>query len=232
MNNKIYNFYELIDKKYLTQTNNPNYNIHKMKIPFRCLIVGSSGSMKTNTLLNIIKKFDNTFNKIVIITKNKDEPLYRWLESKIPENLYIGEGIESIPNMDEFNVNENSLIVFDDLMMEKNLKYVAEYFIRCRKLNISAIFISQSYFIQNNDFKTIRRNCNYLIIKKINSTKDINLIIKEYSLDINKEQFYKLYNDIIKDNKTNFLMIDIDESPENRFRCCFDTLNIDSIMIK
>ncbi len=34
-------------------------------------------------LLNIIHNMDSTFNNIFIITKNKDEPLYNFLEAKL-----------------------------------------------------------------------------------------------------------------------------------------------------
>jgi hypothetical protein len=72
----------------------------------------------------------------------------------------------------------------------------------------------------------MRRNCNYVIIKKINSSRDINLIIREYSLDISKEQFNKIYQDIIKEDILNFLLIDIDAPPENRFRKNFTPIDI------
>ena len=63
---KLTNFYETIDKKLLLPQKNPNYDIHGFKIPLRMLIVGSSGSYKTGTLLNVIKTMNDTFDKIVI----------------------------------------------------------------------------------------------------------------------------------------------------------------------
>ena len=49
------------------------------------------------------------------------------------------------------NRDKNVLIVFDDMiadiMSSKNfIAIIKELFIRCRKLNISIIFITQSYF--------------------------------------------------------------------------------------
>lgn len=222
------NFYEKIDKKLLLNNNNPNFDKHKLKLPFRMIIVGSSGSYKTGTLLNLIKVFNGTFSKIVIISKNLDEPLYKWLRGKIKEDdgLFMYEGLENTPDLDTFfNQKENNLIIWDDMQNEKNLKTVSNYFIRCRKMNVSAIFIAQSYFIQDKDFKNIRRNCNYIIIKKINSIRDINTIIREYSLDITKEEFNKMYQNIIKENLTNFLLLDVDSPPEERFRKNFNVIN-------
>ena len=230
---KLTNFYEKIDKKLLLPSKNPHYETHKLKLPFRLLLVGSSGSYKTGTLLNIIKSMNDTWDKIVIISKNLDEPLYKWLRAKISEEqgLYMYEGLENTPPLDSWNNKENNLIVWDDMQNEKNLKSVSDYFIRCRKLNVSAIFIAQSYFLPDKDFKNMRRNCNYVIIKKINSSRDINLIIREYSLDISKEQFNKIYQDIIKEDILNFLLIDIDASPENRFRKNFTPIDITQYLI-
>jgi len=187
------------------------------------LIIGSSGSGKTQTLLNIIKAFNNTFMTIIICTKNSDEPLYNWLKTKINNNqLKIFEGIDNIPDLDSFNKNENNLIVFDDLILD-DLKKIGSYFIRARKMNISCIFISQSYYSSNKDFKIIRRNINYLIIKKVSSIKELNLISREYSINLNKNDFNKLYNDITKEFE-NFLMIDCDASDDKKFRRNFEIL--------
>ncbi|MFN9110095.1 MAG: hypothetical protein ACK5XN_08505, partial [Bacteroidota bacterium] len=61
-------------------------------------IIGSSGSMKTNTLINIIKLQAHNFDQIVINTRNANEPLYNYLKLKIPsDQLTINEGIENIP---------------------------------------------------------------------------------------------------------------------------------------
>ena len=56
-------------------------------------------------------------------------------------------------NIDDYNPNKKRkiLIVFDDMITDimTNKKFEAiikELFIRCRKLNISFVFISQSYF--------------------------------------------------------------------------------------
>ena len=55
-------------------------------------------------------------------------------------------------NIDDYNPNwKNRLIVFDDMIadMMTNKKcqaIIKELFIRCRKLNIPLVFITQSYF--------------------------------------------------------------------------------------
>ena len=61
------------------------------------------------------------------------------------------------------------LIVFDDMIADimTNKKFQAiikELFIRCRKLNISLVFITQSYFSVSKD---VRLNSTHYLIMKI-----------------------------------------------------------------
>jgi len=226
------NFYEKI--KNVNKIYNPNYNKHKLKIPGRFLIIGSSGSGKTNTILNLLKEMNGTFSSIDIYTRQPDEPLYKHLLEVYKKNHTIGEeeglniheGIMDLKPLNEYDETKNHLVIFDDMILEKNLKQVAEYYIRCRKKGVSVIFLSQSYYLNDQNWKIIRRQANYIIIKKINSVKELMAIIKDYSLNISKEQFLKIYEDITKENKFNFLMVDLDEEPEKRFRKNYDVINI------
>jgi ABC-type dipeptide/oligopeptide/nickel transport system ATPase component len=209
-------YYSVMPKKFLLQSHNPNIKTHGINVPFRMLIIGGSGAGKTQTLLNLIKVMNGTFQNIHIITKNKDEPLYNFIEDKLgKQGLTITEGISSAPDLDSFNKKEQSLIVMDDLVLEKNQKTLEQYFIRARKLNCSLVYISQSYFSVP---KMIRQNLNYLIIKRLNTLQDLFRIMREYSLGVEKNTLQNIYEDAIKDNKQDFLLVDLDAEPKDRFR--------------
>jgi len=210
------NYYEVMPKKFILDTHNPNKKIHGINVPFRILIVGGSGAGKTQTLLNLIKVMNGTFQNIHIITKNKDEPLYNYIQEKLgKEGLTISEGVASAPDLDAFNKKEQSLIVMDDLVLEKNQKTLEQYFIRARKLNCSLVYISQSYYGVP---KMIRQNLNYLIIKRLNTIQDLFRIMREYSLGIDKATLQDIYEDAVNENKQDFLLVDIDAEPQERFR--------------
>ena len=49
--------------------------------PYRILIIGGSGSRKTNTLLNLIKEQGDT-DKMYLYTKDLSEPKYEYLVKK------------------------------------------------------------------------------------------------------------------------------------------------------
>lgn len=154
---EIINFYELEDvKKYAYNYVNPNYNFKTMplKHPLRMVICGASGSGKSNILINIINKMDDTFEKIIIFTQDKDEQLYNYIEEKIPnDELEIFEGIKEVNNYKFEDLDPKQyLIIFDDMCIEseKKQQQICELFIRGRKMahkcGISLIYLTQSYF--------------------------------------------------------------------------------------
>lgn len=209
------NFYEKMPKKYIVKTHNPHYDLHHINLPFRALIVGNSGSMKTNTLLNIIHNMPDTFERIVICLKSKDEPLYNYLADKLKDKIEIVEGINNLPSLDSFSKDVQSLLVFDDLINEKNQKVIEEAFIRLRKKGASMIYISQSFFAIP---KMIRNNVNYIFLKQVSSLKNLTRIMNENALGIDKIIFKQMY-DLCTKNRSDFLLIDLDNpDPKMRFR--------------
>lgn len=216
---EIVDWYKKLPSKYLLKQHNPNYEIHGIKVPFRMLIIGGSGAGKTQTFLNILHNFGNTFQNIFIITKNKDEPLYNYLEDKLgKDGLSVKEGINNAPNLDDLDKEEQTLIVMDDLVLEKNQRQLEEYFIRARKMNASLIYISQSYYAVP---RMIRQNLTYLVIKRLNTLGDLFRIMREYSLGVDKDELKKIY-DNSTDTKQNFLLVDLEEEPASRFRKNFN----------
>jgi len=213
----IKNFYEIMDSSFLNTVDNPNYSLHHLKIPFRMAIVAASGSGKTNWLINLISLFSSgrkgTFNSITIVTKNKDEPLYNYLQS-LNEGIIIKEGLESLPLLDKFDKELNHLVIIDDLVLSKNQSSVESYYIRCRKLNVSVIYISQSYFRIP---KIIRSNLTYLVLLKVGGTRDLNMILSEAAFNIEKNTLIKMYEQATKD-KFHVLLIDLEADNEHKYR--------------
>jgi hypothetical protein len=207
----------------MKQSHNPNFNVHHIKVPFRMLIIGASGTGKTSTLLNLIKVMSNTFTRICVITKDKNEPLYQYLEHATGGNkgsVTIENFDEKgLPDLKEFHSENNSLIVLDDLVnqSEKEQKPISDYFIRARKKGVSLVYISQSFYAIP---KMIRNNVNYIILKQVSSQRNLQMIIKDFSIGITKEKAMELYKDATTDF-TSFLLLDLD-NPKQPFRKGFD----------
>lgn len=206
---KIVNFYERIPKKFLNNAVNPNFDLHRIKIPCRFVLNAPSGSGKTNLLCNILSLFCRgvgTFQNIWIITKNADEPIYNWLKS-VDEALVIKEGLHNLPQLDKMDKQVNNLVVLDDLQNEKDLSVVENFYIRCRKFNCSIFFLSQNYFRVP---KIIRNNCSYLCILKLSGDREVGIILKENGVGLTKEQLVNMYK-YATSEKFSPLLIDIEE---------------------
>ena len=147
---------------------NKNNKDDDKKWSCRMLIIGLSGSEKTNALLNLIQKQDNDnpIDKIYLYAKDLSEPKYQLLIKKPQDAVmkhlndpsalieYSGTMDNVYNDIDHYNPKgkRTILIVFDDMiadiMANKKIQaIIKELFIRCRKLKISLynIFIIQSY---------------------------------------------------------------------------------------
>ena len=103
-------------------------------------------------------------------------------------------------NIDEYNIDKELkiLIVFDDMIADmihnkKLNSIVTELFIRGRKLNISLVFIAQSYFKISTD---VRVNFTHFFIMKVPNKRELQQIALNHSSDIVSKDFIKIYKEI------------------------------------
>ena len=140
-----------------TNENKTEHNSKWSYIPdhlYRILIVGGSGSGKTNALLNLINN-QPVIDKIYLYSKDPYEAKYQYLinkREKVGLNHYddpkafieyLNDMQDVYKNIEDYNPRKNHkvFIVFDDMIadMINNKKLnpvVTELFIRGRKLNI------------------------------------------------------------------------------------------------
>ena len=150
--------------------------------PHRILTVDRSGSGKTNALLNLINNQPD-INKIYLYAKDPYEAKYQYLINKREKvGLYHFKG-------------PKAFIVFDDMIADminnKKLNPVeTELFIRGRKLNISIVFITQSYLKVPKD---VRLNSTHFFITRIPNKRKLQQIALNHLSDINFNDFIKIY---------------------------------------
>ena len=113
------------------------------------------------------------------------------------------------------------LIIFDDMItdMINNKKLnpiITELFIRGRNLNISIVFITQSYFKVPKD---VRLNSTHFFIMKIPNKGELQQIALNHSSDIDFKDFIKIYKKCTKEPYS-FLVNDttLQSSDPLRFR--------------
>ena len=126
--------------------------------------------------------------KQFLISKRESTGLKHFNDPKVDmQNVY--------ENIDEYNTDKERkiLIVFDDMIadMINNKKLnsvVTELFIRGRKLNISLVFITLSYFKVP---KNVRLNTTHFFITKIPNERELQQIALNHSSDISTKDFIK-----------------------------------------
>ena len=183
--------------------------------PYRFLIIGGSGSGKTNTLLYLINE-QNDIDKIYLYARDLNETKYKILIKKREDagikhlndpNAFIecSNTMDDVyENIHDYNLSRKRkiLIVFDDMIADiminkKFQSIIKELFIRCRKLNISLVFITQSYFSAPKD---IRLNSTHYLIIKINNKRELQNIAINDSADIDYEDFINIYREYTKEH--------------------------------
>ena len=117
----------------------------------------------------------------------------------------MNDVLEDINNYNK-NRDKKVLIIFDDMiadiMRSKKFKaIVKERFTRCRKLNISIVFITQSYF------RTPRLNSTHYILIKISNKKELKSIAEENSGHLDFKDFLKIHNYCTREPYS-FMMVD------------------------
>ena len=167
--------------------------------PYRILIIGGSGSGKTNALLNLINNQPG-IDKIYLYAKDPYEKKYQYLihkREKVGLNHfndpkafmeYSNDMQDVYKNIEDYNPikKRKVLIIFDDMIadMINNNKLntiVTELFIRGRKLNISLVFITHFYFKVPKD---VRLNSTHFFIMKIPNKREIQQIALNHLSDI------------------------------------------------
>ena len=91
---------------------------------------------------------------------------------------------------------------------------IKELFIRWRKLNISLVFIIQSYFSVPKD---VRLNLTHFLIMKINNNRESQNIACNHSADIDYKDFLKIQRECTKE-PFNLLTIDTTLRASNLLR--------------
>ena len=143
-------------------------------------------SGKTNLLLNLIKNQPGT-DQTYLYAKDPYESKYQYLTNKTesvginhfkdPKAFieYSNDMHDVYKNIDDYNLDKENkiLIVFDDMIADmihnkKLNSIVTELFIRGSKLNISLVFMTQSYFKVPKD---VRLNTSHFFIAKISNKK-------------------------------------------------------------
>lgn len=196
----------------------------QIELPANIIITGRSGTMKSNLACNIIQLI-NMWTRCLLFAKNPNQPLYqRFIESfeKHGGNIFVSNDLADLPPIEELEEPTKTIVLFDDLLAERNLKQVEDYFLRGRNHGISQMFISQKHHGTGGTPLMIRENCGYAMVKKVAREKGLRLMFDEYGLPDDAMEKYKDATARPED----FFMIDLKTSDDRlRMRHNFEPFN-------
>ena len=136
------------------------------------------------------KKYQYLINKLEKVGLNHFNDPKAFME-------YSNDMQDVYENIEDYNPikKRKILIVFDDMIadMINNNKLnpaVTELFIRGRKLNISIVFITQSYFKVP---KVVRLNSTHFFNMKIPNKRELQQIALNHSSDVDFKDFMQIY---------------------------------------
>ena len=141
------------------------------------------------------------------------------IQNKSDIECSFDESFEDVPDPSEMNSSNKNLMIFDDLLLEKQNK-CESYYIRGRHSNVDCFYLSQNYFKLPR--QTIRENANFICLL-FQDSKNINNIYSDHvSQDMSKEQFRSLCKKAWEDSH-GFVDIDLSSKKNNRkYRKNFD----------
>ena len=139
----------------------------RLKENFKIFIAGPSGCGKTTFLVDLIKNISQ------FTIKPPLQIVYFYKEWQ-PKFHFLGKEYNVMFLLDNENIIDQvkqlkspSFVIFDDMLNSSNLKAVAElYTVHGRHLNLSLAFLSQKLFLNNDYFRQISQNSDYICVFK------------------------------------------------------------------
>jgi hypothetical protein len=224
------NMYEqVLEEKYLdTPRLYAKQDQIRCELLSRYLIVGSSGSMKTNSALQIMLAHGKIWDTYTVFCPSLDEPLLRWLQDYVAEEQRQGRvkwakfctELKQLPSLQEYEKEKdlNHYVLLDDLMScsKEDLKIVDPWFMKSRKAGITLHVLSQ-------DWTRLplfwRRNFTYAVFKNI-SARQLRRIAGDVTSDITPSRFVELYQQAIQ-RKQDWFFVDKSSSSQGQLPLMF-----------
>ena len=133
------------------------------------------------------------------------------------------ESAEDVPNPRELSLQKKNLMVFDDLLLEKQIT-CESYYVRGRHSNVDCFYLAQNYFKQPR--QTIRENTNFIGLFH-QDLKNFNHIFDDHvGSDMTKEEFTQLCKTAWEKHH-GFVIIDLSSKKNNgKYRSGLDEFYI------
>ena len=206
MSGLVPNYGAALPKEYRSASHGMNDETDLPKL-FRGIILGSSGSGKSNLLIDFLKKSPNVYTHLHLVARQPEQPLYLYLKDKLEDFCTI-YGADDPPRVDDIKKEGLQLVVFDDFSNDQKwcAAHVVPFFIRGRHRGCSVLFLSHSFHAGTP--KMARLNSEVLMILKSPSKSDMKSVLRDMPIaGVNIDELWKMYSEVQK-KRGQLLMID------------------------
>ena len=133
------------------------------------------------------------------------------------------ESAEDVPNPRELSSEKKNLMVFDDLLLEKQIT-CESYYVRKRHCNVDCFYLAQNYFKLPR--QTIRENANFICLFPQDLKNHKHIFNDHVGRDMTKEEFRQLCNTACG-KQHGFVIIDLSSKKhDGKYRCGLDEFYI------
>lgn len=205
--------------------NDENYHKHGILLPnsIRALVCGTSGSGKTNVIINLLESPNGLyFENVYVYAKSLFQPKYVYLKKLLSSisgmGCYMFSSNDSVIPLED--VKPNSIFIFDDVICDKQ-DNIRAYFCMGRHKGVDCFYLSQSY--AHIPKHLIRENANLLLLFK---QDELSLKHAFSDFNVSMDMTFDVFKSICGkcwSQKYGFLVIDADRAPNNgKYRMQFD----------
>lgn len=211
MTNLIVNHGGLLPKEYRGEDHGINEQTGLPKL-FRAILLGASGSGKSNLLIDFIKRSPNVYTHLHLVARQPEQPLYQWLKDQLNGFITL-YGEDNPPLVDNIKRDGLQLVVFDDFSNDKKFMetYMTPFFIRGRHKGLTTIHLAHAFY--TGCPKMVRLNCEVLMILKVPSRRDLQMVLRDVPIGgVDDDMLWSFYTQTSKNKGQMMLMNTLDQT--------------------
>jgi len=121
-----------------------------------CIIYGATNVGKTTFMLRILKeRLITPFPKRIVYMYSVSQPFMK---------TWNGPKIKFVQGLDFSQVQSNSVLVIDDLLLDNNKEVAKTFILGSHHKQISVFFLTQNLFPRDDLFRLMSLNCHYFVL--------------------------------------------------------------------